>query len=263
VAEERLVVDGSIEAIDELARLLVGRARPVTYRLAATGAEVEVAQRLRAQAVLARGWRRPDDLPDGREADADDARAEHILAVLDPDVIGTCRLIYPEPGVPLPMEMPARSTPVPRRAVEVGRITVASRTGGRDRKILAGLVAAAWLQLRSRGERRICGSASASMLRLLRAIGFAVEVIGPAVVTFGEERYPMLIEASPATLAALAARYGSGAGGPRSPDSNSTAEPTGVNRPRRSGKETQGAMPQNPAEGTAHARTHLPRHSPS
>jgi N-acyl-L-homoserine lactone synthetase len=73
---------------------------------------------------------------------------------------------------------------------------------------MAGLIGAAWLELRANGYARISGTVSAPMLRLFRRLGFLVTVIGPEVHTFGEIRYPIVFEptAEAASAAGAAAR---------------------------------------------------------
>lgn len=184
----------ALARIDSIAALLVERSQPAIIRLATTGAEIEAAQRLRGEALLERGWASDADLVDGREVDADDGRATHILALLDDLPIGTCRLIFPAPGRPVPMEQRDGATHLPVQAVEVGRVVVAGPTGGVERSLTAALIGKAWLEIRVRGYRRICGTVSAGVLRLYRRLGFLVQVIGPSVTIFGQERFPILFE---------------------------------------------------------------------
>jgi N-acyl-L-homoserine lactone synthetase len=201
------VTDGSdnLARIDAVAAALVERARPITYRLATNPADVEVAQRLRGRAVVEQGWAHEHELIDGRETDADDSRATHILATLDGNPIGTCRMIYPEDGRLLPMEQASDRVRVPQVAVEVGRIVVINSTAATPRSVTAGLIASAWLELRAHGYKRICGIVSAPMLRLFRRLGFLVHVVGPPVETFGEVRFPILFEPDPEAAEAAAA----------------------------------------------------------
>jgi len=194
----------ALSRIDAIAAALVERARPVAFRLAKTQAEVAIAQRLRGRAMVEQGWIDPDSLTDGRDEDADDGRATHILAFLGDEPVGTCRLVYPERGHRLPMEKAAGAR-LPVAAVEVGRIVV---THGRSHgSVVAGLIASAWLELRAHGHRRICGSVSAGILRLYRRLGFLVQVVGPPVRTFGEDRHPILFEPSHEAAAVAADRY--------------------------------------------------------
>lgn len=191
---------------DATARALVELAAPATFRLATNDADVVAAQGLRGQAVLEQGWATADTLNEGLEQDADDDRATHLLAFRGRTLIGTCRLIYSEEGRLLPMEHTA-GIRLPQAAVEVGRVVIIDSTGRDQRAITAGLIARAWLELRARGQCRICGTVSAPMLRLLRRMGFLVRIVGPQVTTFGEDRCPVLFEPEPAT-ATLIARYG-------------------------------------------------------
>jgi N-acyl-L-homoserine lactone synthetase len=196
----------TLARLDGIATALVDRAKPTTFRVSTAPADIELAQRLRGRATTERGWLRPEDLDDGRERDADDDRAVHLLAFLEGSPIGTCRLIYPEDGRLLPMEQPPGAGRVPEVAVEVGRVVVIHPLARQQRSVMAGLMAQAWLELRSHGYQRICGMVSAPVLRLYRRMGFVVRVIGPEVWTFGEDRVPILFEPGP-DAAALAAGH--------------------------------------------------------
>ena len=197
----------SVGRIDTIAAALVARAGPTTFRVAVDRADVEAAQRLRGLAVLDRGWAQTTDLTDGREEDADDDRAVHILATLSDEPIGTCRLIYPEEGRLLPMEQVRGASRLPNDAVEVGRVVVIHSVAREQRTVLTGLIGSAWLELRAHGHQHICGIVSAPMLRLFRRLGFVVHVVGPVVTTFGEERYPILFEPTSEAAAVVETRH--------------------------------------------------------
>ena len=201
----------SVARIDLIAAALVARARPTTYRIATNAADVESAQRLRAVAVIEQGWARPDDFSGGREEAAGDDRAVHILAVLDGEPIGTCRLIFPEEGLLLPMEQSPGAVRMPGESVEVGRVVVIHAGAHGQWSIPAGLMGAAWLEVRAHGYQRLCGSVSPPMLRLYRRLGFVLHVVGPPVTTYGEERFPILFWPDPEAAAVAAARHGTGA----------------------------------------------------
>lgn len=208
-----MVDDGeSLARIDAIAALLVARARPTIYRVARTPTEVELAQRLRGRAMVEQGWMRPAELTDGRDHDADDARAIHILAMLTDEPIGTCRLIYPHEARLLPMEATPGATRLAREAVRVGRVVVIRSVARERRSVLAGLIGAAWLELRAHGYRSISGTVSAPVLRLYRRLGFVVQVVGPPVKTFGEERFPILFEPSSEAAAVAEAKHWTRAG---------------------------------------------------
>jgi hypothetical protein len=187
-----------LRSIDAVAAALVERAAPATIRLAAGPGDLEIAQRLRGTAVLDRGWAEPEALIDGRDADADDARAIHLLAFRDGRAVGTCRLLRPASG----------SDTWPADAAFLGRIVVIDPGGGRDRAVAAGLIGRAWLEARAAGCVRLAGSTTAGMLRLLSRMGFAVRVTGPAIRHAGEARFPMLFEPDAAAHAVLVARHG-------------------------------------------------------
>ncbi len=197
----------ALARIDAIAAALVERSAPVTFRVATTAAEIAIAQRLRGSAMVDQGWVQSEELADGRDEDVDDGRATHILASLDGAIIGTCRLIYPEPGCLLPMEKVPDARRVPAAAVEVGRVVVLHPLARRHGSVMAALIAAAWLELRANGYRRICGTVSAGILRLYRRVGFLVRVVGPPVDMFGEVRYPILFEPNEAAAAMAAGRH--------------------------------------------------------
>ena len=192
--------------IDSIAAALVERAAPVLLHVA-TPTEIAIAQRLRGSAMVEQGWIDPDALADGRDEDVDDALATHILAFLDTLPVGTCRLVYPGPGRLLPMERAPGATRVTSSAVEVGRVVVRDGVGARHGSVTAALIAAAWLELRSHGYHRVCGTVSAGILRLYRRLGFLVEVVGPPVETYGEERYPVVFEPTDAAAAMAGGRH--------------------------------------------------------
>ena len=182
--------------LDQTAAALIERAAPATIRLAGGAADVAIAQRLRGAAVIARGWLHPDALPDGREEDADDDRAVHLLAFRGDTPVGTCRLLYPA----------ADATGWAWDAPFLGRIAVVDPQGRAQRAIASALIGRAWLEIRAKGYCRIAGLTSVPMLRLLRRMGFVVRVVGPPVRSFGEDRVPMLFEPGPLSDSAPNAR---------------------------------------------------------
>jgi N-acyl-L-homoserine lactone synthetase len=188
------VIDADpLARIDAIARLLIERNSPVTFRVAIHPSEVAAAQRLRGQAMVDQGWAHERDLSEGRDEDADDQRATHVLATLGDQLIGTCRLVYPEEGRLLPMEADSGHR-LPEPAAEVGRVVVIDPDGRRHRSVTAGLIAFAWLELRAHGHDRLCGRVSAGVLRLYRRLGFVVRVLGPPAPSLGEDRIPIVFE---------------------------------------------------------------------
>ena len=199
--------EGILHRIDAVAATLVARAKPIEFRLAADSADMQTAQRIRAQALLARGRATADELPDGREVAEGDERAVHILAEVRGRPIGTCRLIFPEAGRLLPMEERVGGAGLPRPCVELGRLAVLDQPGAGHGPVMAGMIGAAWLEARRRGEHRICGTVSFAMLRLTRRLGFVLEVLGPEVELLGEPHLPIIFE--PTGVVAAAAEAGS------------------------------------------------------
>ena len=66
------------------------------------------------------------------------------------------------------------------------------------------MIGRSWQETRARGYDRICGDFAAPVVRLYRAIGVRVELLGPARSFWGQERYPIRVDLE-ATAAALAA----------------------------------------------------------
>lgn len=196
--------------IDAVAATLVRRALPMEFRVTVDPTDVRTAQRIRAQALLARGRATADELPDGLEVAEGDERAVHILAEVGGRSIGTCRLIFPEPGHRLPMEELAGAARLPQQCVELGRLAILDEPGARAGLAMAGLIGACWLEVRKHGERRICGTVSFAMLRLTRRLGFTLEVIGPETELLGEPHVPVIFE--PTAGVAAAAEAGSSRG---------------------------------------------------
>jgi hypothetical protein len=109
------VSDGSI-SLDHLAADIVNRSG-LRFTLATDDATREIAYRLRYQAVVDQGWQVGSDYPDGREQDAYDVRAVHVLGWDADTPVATGRLV-PPPGR-LPTEMRVASV----EPVDVGRMT--------------------------------------------------------------------------------------------------------------------------------------------
>lgn len=200
------LAEDTLRRIDAVAVTLVGRAKPIKFRVAADLDDVQTAQRTRAEALLARGRATADELPDGLEVAEGDEQAIHILAEIEGRPIGTCRLIFPEDGRRLPMEERSGASVLPKPCVELGRMAVLHEAGASHGAVMAGLVGAAWLEVRQHGENRICGTVSYTMLRLCRRLGFSVEVVGPEVELLGAPHVPIMFE--PSANAATAVEAG-------------------------------------------------------
>jgi len=175
---------------DELARRLVTRVAPIRIDIARSLTEREATFRLRYQVTLAQGWGQGEDFPDGLERDAYDDVALHLAAWDMLTLAGTARLVFPAPDRPLPTESAFDLTIEPwKRVVDGGRTAIAA--GYYGRALFVALLAACWLQVREREFEVIAGVASARVLALHRAIGFSVDVLGPARPYCGEERFPI------------------------------------------------------------------------
>ena len=60
-------------------------------------------------------------------------------------------------------------------------------------RIIWGLLAKSWIELRSRGFAEVCGIFSPGMMRLYQRLRFRVEILCEARVHWGELRYPVLV----------------------------------------------------------------------
>jgi N-acyl-L-homoserine lactone synthetase len=182
--------------LDAYASRLVAAASPVRFSVAGTDREREECFRLRGRVVVERGWGRPEDLRGGMERDAFDDRAIHVVGRLGSRTVATGRLVLPWAGVPLPTEAVFGITIEPAGAVaDFGRNAFRTPTPGTagipESRLLMALIAKGWLELRSRGCSRMCGTLSPGMVRLYRRIGTPVRVLGPPRTFFGEERLPI------------------------------------------------------------------------
>jgi Acetyltransferase (GNAT) domain len=185
---------------------------------------------LRGEEVVARGWRQPHELTDGLEWDSYDASALLIVGVSDGRLVATTRLLLPRPDRLLPTEelFGLRIEPL-GQVVEGGRLVITR--GHRDRRLLAGLFGAKWLELRARGYRHYCGNATPAVLRLYESFGFRSVVLAPPVRSWGELRVPARLDLM-ATAREAAARQArprpvgeavsAGAGGAHRPDRSRT-----------------------------------------
>lgn len=198
--------EAALARLDAICARLVERARPVTFRLVADAADFDAAARLRGHAVLDHGWLDEEQLIDGREVHADDARAAHLLAVQEGAVVGTARIVLPAEGHLMPMER-MHDVRLPDGTVELGRVVVMHPRPREQRTVTAGLLGWAWLETRRRGYVRVAGSVTPSVIRLYRRMGISSSVVGKPVFSQGEERVPVVIEPQQ-LIETLASRYG-------------------------------------------------------
>jgi len=181
------------DELSALAERALARLAPLRFGLAVGERERDEVLRMRAACVLAEGWARAEDFPDGRERDAYDDDATFVVC-RDGDVLaGSLRIVAPTAGRMLPTEdnFGVRARPAGEVA-DVGRVIVApGLRAGRSHLILGGLCARGWLELTARGLDRAISSATPELVELYRAVGLRVSVLGPARVHWGARRVPV------------------------------------------------------------------------
>jgi len=182
-------------ALDALAHDLLRSIADLDFRVATSAAEIDAALRLRYEAVIENGWADPADYPDGRESDADDARATQIVCLDGARVVGCLRLVRRMPETLLPTERDFDLRLPPEEEVaDAGRIVVApSHRGVVGQLVLTGLVARGWLEARSWGVTRIVGAAEARTTGRYEELGLRIAVLGPGRTYWGEQRQPIEI----------------------------------------------------------------------
>ena len=174
--------------LDALVSRILSRS-PFDYRVAADDSEREVAYRLRAEAVLDRGWCTPDDLPDGREHDGYDDRAIHVVGWDGQVPMSTGRVVLP-PG--LPTEDACGIVVEPRgEVVDVGRMCVARSHQGLEHAAFTGLMCRLYLVMRENGFGFACGMMSAPARSLVGLLGLRLEILGPPRAHWNEQRVPV------------------------------------------------------------------------
>jgi len=186
----------ALAQVDDLARRAVDWIAPIRFRIAQAAAEREAAYRLRYQAVIAHGWRKPEDMPGGLERDAYDETAIHILAWDGDTLAATARLVLPQPGRRLPTEeaFDLRIEPA-GQVVDAGRFVVAREHSSIEHRVLAAMLARGWLEVRAHGLAHVCAAfASTSMLRVYERMGLRATALGPPRYYWGADRYPILFD---------------------------------------------------------------------
>jgi N-acyl-L-homoserine lactone synthetase len=180
--------------VDAFAEQILSRVSPLALGVARTAAELEAVYGLRYAVVMDQDWARPEDLPDGQERDAFDDRAIQIVAWDDGKLVGTTRLVAPAPGYRLPVEQAFDLQMGDRgRVIDMGRTCRVPGHKDVGHRIMWGLLAKSWIELRCRGFAEVCGIFSPGMMRFYQRLGFRVEVLGEARVHWGELRYPVLV----------------------------------------------------------------------
>jgi N-acyl-L-homoserine lactone synthetase len=186
-----------VAALDRLAERLLAAVAPLRVDVARDVHELEAVFRLRYEHVVAEGWARAEQLPEGLERDAyDDDGATQIAAWDGEALVGTLRLVLPVEGRRLPVEAAFDVDISPRgRVVDVGRLLIAERHRGEPAHRLWGaLFARCWLEARTAGFTVLGGTATAAMVERYRALGLAFEILGPAQAYWGEERHPVRLD---------------------------------------------------------------------
>jgi GNAT superfamily N-acetyltransferase len=160
------------------------------FTVATDEAERDVAYRLRYLAVVEQGWAPASAFPDGRDRDAHDDGAVHIVGWDGDTAVATGRLVLPPR--PLPTEEVCGITIEPRgRVADVGRMTVASGHQGTGHAAFLALLARLYLEVRARGYEVACGLMSARARSLMRLLGVQIEVLGDERPYCGAARAPV------------------------------------------------------------------------
>jgi N-acyl-L-homoserine lactone synthetase len=186
---------GEAEAVDRACAQVLESAEPLRVEPGCSAAEREACFRLRYRCVVENGWADPSDLPDGTERDAYDDIAVHICAWNGSELAGTVRLVFPRPGLTLPIEKEfGVELRPPGEVVDGGRLVVApEHRGDADHRVLAALFSSCWLRARERGLHRFASVSPDRIVALYRRLGLNVEVLGEPRAFWGEERRPILL----------------------------------------------------------------------
>lgn len=180
--------------IDAAAHHMLHRLAPIIFRLAATPAEREAGFRLRYDAVIRQGWRTAEEMPEGIEWEPDDDLADHLVGWHDDRAIANLRILYPQPGVRLPVERVfGIELPPSGNAVQVDRMCVDQAYSRRPSELFMGLLCAGWLEIRKRGYREVVGFDTVPMIRLHRLLGMNFFPLSEPGLYWGEERIPTLL----------------------------------------------------------------------
>jgi N-acyl-L-homoserine lactone synthetase len=197
-------------ALDRLTGQVLAALAPLTFEPAQTAADVDAVLRMRYECVVEMGWGKPEDFPDGRERDVFDDGATFIVCRDGIAIVGTLRLVVPEPDRPLPIERDFGIRVEPAgEAADAGRLVIApGHRGGRGHPVLTGLFCRCWLEARKLGYDRIVAAAPSTIVDLYRDLGLRITVLGPPQVHWGEERAPIEVAGGEETFALLAAGTG-------------------------------------------------------
>jgi hypothetical protein len=194
---------GGATALDRLAVVLAERSG-VHFAVATTDADRDAVHALRQAAIDEHAW--SDGRPGARtgldpatagfgERDEFDDRAVHLLGRRDG--LATCcgRLVLP-PG-PLPTEVACGLVVEPvGRVVDVGRMVVEPHARGRDRTVFLALLAALYLETRTRGYDTGCGMMAPNVRGLVRHLGVRLDVLDVDREYWGAARAPVRFDVS-------------------------------------------------------------------
>jgi N-acyl-L-homoserine lactone synthetase len=185
--------DDQAAKVDSIANQFLRRIAPLRFDLAQTDAERTAVYRLRYDAVIERGWGKPEDFPNELERDQYDDVAIHIAGWESDRLIATARLVFPSSAGRLPTEEAFDLEIEPRgHVVDLGRFVVARSHSDMEHRVLAGLLARCWLEMRAHGFAHACAAfASPAMIRVYRFMGFEITPLGPARRYWGEDRLPI------------------------------------------------------------------------
>jgi len=202
-------LDIALAALETLSQTMVAKAAPVRFAVAQTSVEREAAFRLRAQALIERSSAQPEDFPDGLEHDAHDERALQVVGWDGDHPIATGRIVLPKRGYLLPTEEAFGLKLEPQgEVVDIGRYTVTHDWAQKENRYFVGMLGFCWLEAQAHGYMRVCGTASAGMLRHYRRLGFIVTELAPPHIYYGEERFPCWYDVV-GSAQALLERWGS------------------------------------------------------
>jgi N-acyl-L-homoserine lactone synthetase len=181
--------------LDGLAHQLIARAAPIRFAVAASSVHREAVFRLRYTTIVDEGWAAAAALPYGTEQDEYDPTAVHIVGWDGQTLAATARLVFPDPPRRLPTEQEfGIIIEPPNRVVDIGRGIVAPEYRSPTHTVFGGLLARAWLEVRARGMRDLCGIATGARVERYRQYGLTLRVLGPARQYWGEERLPLFLD---------------------------------------------------------------------
>jgi hypothetical protein len=205
---------GGAGLLDGLAaRILAGS--PYRFTVATAPAERSLAYRIRAAVMVQAGWAPADAFPDGRESDAFDDVAVHVLGWDGAEPFCTGRLVLP-PG-PLPTEVASGLVVEPSgRVVDVGRMAVLRSHQTFGHGAFLALLCRLYLEARQAGFEFACGMMAAPTRSLVARMGLRLEQLGPERRHSGQLRAPVRFVLT-ATAGSLLDRWDDGGhgGGPR------------------------------------------------